>query len=60
MIAFGVMIAIGFALNDSGAVVPAVAATVAVPLLIAASAAALQQEDGERAATPSRRPARSL
>lgn len=48
MIAFGVLIAIGFALNDSGTVVPAVAATVALPLLIAASASALQREDADR------------
>jgi hypothetical protein len=48
MVAFGVLMVIGFALNDSGTVIPAVAATVAIPLLIAASVRALEQVDGER------------
>jgi hypothetical protein len=51
LIAFGVLIALGFALNDSGTVIPAVAATVAIPLLIAASVRALEQADEERLAT---------
>jgi hypothetical protein len=48
--AFGVMILLGFALNDSGTVVPAVAATVAIPLLISVSARALQLHDAEELA----------
>ena len=47
VIAFGVMILLGFALNDSGTAVPAVAATVAIPLLISVSARALQLHDAE-------------
>ena len=38
---------LGFALNDSGTTVPAVAATVAIPLLISVSARALQLNDAE-------------
>ncbi len=45
--AFAVLMAIGFALNDSGAAIPAVAATVAIPLLIAASVRALELHDEE-------------
>ncbi len=37
LISFGVMMLIGFLLNDSGASIPAVAATIALPLLIGAS-----------------------
>jgi hypothetical protein len=48
MVAFGVMIVVGFALNDSGTVVPAVASTVAIPLLIAASMRAVELADTER------------
>ena len=48
LIAFGVMMLIGTALNDSGTAVPAVAATVAIPLLIAASVRALELQDAER------------
>lgn len=40
-----VMLAIGFAVNDSGTVVPAVGATIAIPLLIAASVRVLELED---------------
>jgi hypothetical protein len=61
LIAFGVLMLIGTALNDSGTVVPAVAATVAIPLLIAASVRALELQDAERPgpeadATPSSAP----
>lgn len=42
LIAFGIMMLIGFAMNDSGVSIPAVAATVALPLLIAASVRALE------------------
>ncbi|MFI7586105.1 hypothetical protein ACIB24_03405 [Spongisporangium articulatum] len=48
MAAFGVMVFLGFALNDSGTVVPAISATVALPGLIAVSARALQLDDEER------------
>jgi hypothetical protein len=47
VIAFGVMIFLGFALNDSGTAVPAVAATLAIPLLISVSARALQLHDAD-------------
>lgn len=40
-----VMLTIGFAVNDSGTSVPAVAATVAIPLLIAASVRVLEDDD---------------
>jgi hypothetical protein len=64
MVAFGVLLVAGFALNDSGTVVPAVAATVAIPLLIAASMRAVEIADAERLEAaverarrrPSRRP----
>ncbi|MCE0536953.1 hypothetical protein LWF15_15730 [Kineosporia rhizophila] len=45
MIAFGVLMLIGFVMNDSGIAIPAVAATVAVPLLIAVSVRALELSD---------------
>jgi len=48
MVAFGVLLVAGFALNDSGTVVPAVASTVAIPLLIAASVRAVEIADTER------------
>lgn len=48
--AFAVLMAIGFALNDSGAAIPAVAATVAIPLLIAASVRALELDEEDRPA----------
>jgi len=47
LIAFGVMMLIGFLMNDSGTSIPAVAATVALPLLIAASVRALELADTE-------------
>jgi hypothetical protein len=50
MVAFGVMMLIGALMNDSGAVVPANAAIVAIPLLIAASVRALELQDAEPAA----------
>lgn len=56
LVAFGVLIVIGFALNDSGAVIPAVAATLALPLLIAASAAALREDDAAAAPPATPRP----
>jgi hypothetical protein len=45
-----VMLGIGFAVNDSGTVVPAVGATLAIPLLIAASVRVLEIEDVDEAA----------
>ena len=59
LIAFALLVAIGFALNDSGTAIPAVAATVAIPLLIAASVRALELDDEEqlRAAIARRPPA---
>jgi hypothetical protein len=62
LIAFGVLMLIGTAMNDSGTVVPAVAATVAIPLLISASVRALEHQDAERleaAIAAARRPRRS-
>jgi hypothetical protein len=62
LIAFGVLLLVGAALNDSGAVVPAVAATVALPLLISVSVRALELDDQdrlERAIAAARRPRRS-
>jgi hypothetical protein len=50
LIAFAVLLFIGFAVNDSGTVVPAVAATVLIPLLIAASVRALELDDETREA----------
>ncbi len=44
---FAVLVGIGFALNDSGTAIPAVAATVAIPLLIAASVRALELHEEE-------------
>lgn len=54
LIAFGVMMLIGFLVNDSGVAIPAVAATVAMPLLIAASVRALElaESDPPAAAEP--------
>lgn len=48
LFAFGVMVLLGALLNDSGTAIPAVAATVALPLLIAASVQALELQNGER------------
>jgi hypothetical protein len=45
-----VMLGIGFAVNDSGTVVPAVGATLAIPLLIAASVRVLEIADVDEAA----------
>ena len=50
LFALMVMLGIGFAVNDSGTVVPAVGATLAIPLLIAASVRVLELEDVEPAA----------
>jgi hypothetical protein len=47
LVAWAVLVGIGFALNDSGTAIPAVAATVAIPLLIAASVRALELHEAE-------------
>ena len=56
--AFGVLMLLGAVLNDSGAAVPAVAATIAIPLLIAVSARALALQDGAGESGDSAVPAR--
>ncbi len=45
LVAFGVIMLIGFLMNDSGVAIPAVAAILALPLLIAASVRALEQAE---------------
>jgi hypothetical protein len=47
VIAMLVTLVIGFAVNDSGIAIPAVALTVAIPLLLAASVRALELDEGE-------------
>ena len=62
LIAFAVLVLVGAALNDSGAAVPAVAATVALPLLISVSVRALELDDADRLAAAiaaARKPRRS-
>lgn len=55
LVAFLVLQAIGFAVNDSGTAVPAVAATLLIPLLIAASVRALEIDlNGGAAGRPPR------
>lgn len=51
LIAIAITLTIGFAVNDSGTVIPAVGATVAVPLIIAVSVRALEDEAHSEAAT---------
>jgi hypothetical protein len=45
LLALAVLLSLGLALNDSGAAIPAVAATLAIPLLIAVSVRALELDD---------------
>ncbi len=47
LVALLVMLGIGFAVNDSGTVVPAIGATLAIPLLIAASVRTLEMADDD-------------
>ena len=47
LVALLVMLGIGFAVNDSGTVVPAIGATLAIPLLIAASVRTLELADDD-------------
>ncbi|MFV0459826.1 MAG: hypothetical protein ACK5MT_13770 [Actinomycetales bacterium] len=47
LIALCVLLAIGFAVNDSGTVVPAIGAVLVIPLLIAASVRTLEMADAE-------------
>jgi hypothetical protein len=50
LVAWAVLVGLGFALNDSGTAIPAVAATVAIPLLIAVSVRALELDEDRRLA----------
>lgn len=52
LVALIVMLTIGFAVNDSGATVPPVASTLAIPLLIAAGGRVLEDEDRAPSAPP--------
>jgi len=52
VIAVMVTLAVGFAVNDSGIAIPAVALFVAIPLLIAASVRALELDETEGAPSP--------
>jgi hypothetical protein len=56
LVAFAVLVGIGFAVNDSGTVIPAVAATVFIPLLIAASSRALEMHEEDQAPVPEPEP----
>lgn len=56
LIALCVLLAIGFAVNDSGTVVPAIGAVLVIPLLIAASVRTLEMADQEEAAAVSGQP----
>jgi hypothetical protein len=47
LVALLVLLALGFAFNDSGAVVPAVAASMAVPLLVFAGARTAERDGGD-------------
>lgn len=47
LIALCVMLSLGFALNDSGTVVPAIGAVLVIPLLIAASVRTLEMADAD-------------
>jgi hypothetical protein len=55
LIALAITLTIGFAINDSGTAIPAVGATVAVPLIVTVSVRTLEEESrarpGTRAAT---------
>ena len=52
-----VMWVIGFALNDSGTAIPAVSATLAIPLVIATSISALATDDESPVPPPRGSPA---
>lgn len=52
LVALLVMLGIGFAVNDSGTVVPAIGATLAIPLLIASSVRTLEMADFEEGHPP--------
>lgn len=67
--AFAVLMVLGFALNDSGTAIPAVAGAMAVPLLVAVTARSLELDDEERPVVrtgprppgvPRRRPSRGV
>ena len=56
LIAVMVMWVIGFVLNDSGAVIPAIGVTVAIPLMIALALKTLEDDQGEPATGHASRP----
>jgi len=58
LIALIVMWVIGFVLNDSGAVIPAIGVTLAIPLMIALALRTLQDEQSGPAAAVASRPER--
>jgi hypothetical protein len=58
VVALGVLLALGFAVNDTGTSIPPVAATLALPLLVAVCLRALEQAEAP-AVDPRARPARS-
>ena len=55
LIALVITLTIGFAVNDSGTAIPAVGATIAVPLIVSVAVTALQEEARSRAQTRSAR-----
>lgn len=57
LLALMVLYVIGFALNDSGTAIPAVGAAVSIPLVIAVSVRALEDEAARAAVPATRRPA---
>jgi hypothetical protein len=56
LICLMLLLGIGFAVNDSGTAIPAVGFTLAIPLVIAASLRALEDDSGATAATAPARP----
>ncbi|MFC6007318.1 hypothetical protein [Angustibacter luteus] len=53
------LLGIGFAVNDSGTAIPAVGFTLAIPLIIAASVQALEDDERRASPAPAAAPARS-
>jgi hypothetical protein len=53
------LLGIGFAVNDSGTAIPAVGFTLAIPLIIAASVQALEDDERRASPEPAAAPARS-
>jgi hypothetical protein len=52
LVALGLLLLVGFLVNDSGTAVPPVAALLALPLLVAVCLRALEAEDEHLAAGP--------